>query len=208
MKKLPVVQQRALSSIRNVRTQMHQDFREDMARKDIEPICRRGCSHCCHHPVHISLLEGILLYNWLEANNLWTPRLKASLKVHANLTTGLPADIWLLTDVPCPLLKENECQAYPARPFVCRTTYSTMNPDMCRPGWFGPDTPMVGRLADLKVFQMEESKLLKAQGVSYQAMPISLALILGAMVAQGELNLEDSSFEVFKQYLEAASHEG
>lgn len=64
--------------------------------------CKKGCSHCCHIPVSVSELEA----EYIEK----------SLKIKRK-----PFSKYDKTqDKPCPFLKNNGCNIYDVRPFVCR----------------------------------------------------------------------------------------
>jgi Fe-S-cluster containining protein len=68
--------------------------------------CRKGCSTCCSH---ISVFP-------VEAAVMMDAIMRLPKTVLADL--GKPDGI---QSVACPLLSENKCLIYPARPLICRT---------------------------------------------------------------------------------------
>jgi hypothetical protein len=151
-------------------------------------------------------MEGTLLYWYLRNNGLWTRDLKDRLEDHAKRTVGLSPAIWMLAEIPCPLLSTTkECKAYSARPFMCRTAFSSGDPDLCRPANFSLATPMVDRQDALQMFHDLEQQTHKAQGVFYWNMPISMAVLLGARIGEGTMTLSESEYAIFSAHLEAES---
>lgn len=200
MRRLPLVTEKALASTRNKQAEISDDF---LRRLDHEAVtCRKGCHHCCYHPVAISLLEGALLYLGLKAQGLWTQELRNTCEERASLVTGLPPETWMLAKVQCPLLREGICMSYNNRPLVCRTTFSTGLPELCDPHNFSTDTPLVPRLEELTAFQAYERQLLRGLA-TYRTMPLALAVLLGERVATGRLDLETSDAAILLKYLEA-----
>lgn len=78
-----------------------------------QAACRRGCAHCCHIPVVITLAEAEVL---AKATG-------RTLTVPANARPIHELDLQAKAGPagPCPFLREGQCTAYEARPVVCRT---------------------------------------------------------------------------------------
>jgi uncharacterized protein len=64
--------------------------------------CKRGCSGCCHIPVHISMDEAALIQE----------------RTGTAMIAPLPPRNF--HGVPCPFLVNGECSIYEHRPFACR----------------------------------------------------------------------------------------
>lgn len=154
--------------------------------------CRKGCDHCCHYPVRISTLEGILLYRELQRLQLWTGKLRSALERHSRQTYELAPEVWLLANIPCPLLAEHQCSAHAARPFVCRMTLSVGDPDLCKPAQFERGA-FVTHPAESAAFTDEIQRASRnAQSrLLHHVVPISTAVLLGHHVAETTASLED-----------------
>jgi uncharacterized protein len=77
--------------------------------------CGKGCSFCCHYNVSVSEVEVAYI--------------EKSTK-HRRLRSMGPSEEF--HGQPCPLLNENECSIYAARPFVCRRHHAlTANAYWC-----------------------------------------------------------------------------
>ena len=89
--------------------------------------CTRGCSFCCHMPVHATPPELFRLADWLRAT-LDAPRLAAvieRLRRNAARTRELGAEGRKRSNLACALLGEDgACSAYEARPAQCRRFHS------------------------------------------------------------------------------------
>lgn len=64
--------------------------------------CKKGCTHCCHIPVSISVLEAEYITKYTK---------------NKQANTKLPI---VEKDTPCPFLIKGACSIYETRPFVCR----------------------------------------------------------------------------------------
>lgn len=203
MRRLPLITEQALFEIRNKRTAIAEDFHTQLTADETQLSCRKGCSHCCHHPVFISLFEGLLLYQWLKKEGLWSSGLKKELNRVSHLVVGLPVETWMAADIACPLLKDDLCIAYKGRPFVCRTTYSSGVPDQCHPHRFGTGTAIVPRMDELREFQDLEKQQMQKHKLAYKTAPLPLAVLIGERLAKGDLEVEDSWGAVLQEYLKA-----
>ncbi len=192
--RLPLLVQRSVAETKTARAELAHSYelqlRSRLSDAGAEITCRKGCHHCCYYPVFITLLEGIALYQGLREDGMWTTRLRDALQQHARLTRGLASEVWALSLIACPLLDpQGLCQAYEARPFACRVTYSVGNPDDCHPHTLGP-----GMLAKREVFEIltpTEKEILGRHHLNHFRLPLSVATLLGERIALGELELED-----------------
>lgn len=175
-KSLPVIVESSIANCRNLKADISTLLQEEVLG---ETVCRKGCSHCCHHPILISVLEGVLLYWHLRNNGLWSKELEFKLENHTDHVKSLDLDIWMLSNIPCPLLsQDNLCTAYAARPILCATAYSRAIPDLCKPENFSITTPWHDRIDYLKqYYALEQSVLqnIKHPGVMF---PISTAILI------------------------------
>ncbi len=186
---LPVVEQ-GLGSIRISRTRAATAL---FHRIGLDAItCRKGCDHCCHYPVRISVLEGMLLYRELQRLQLWNGKLKNALERHSKQTYELTPEVWLLANIPCPLLTEHRCAAYAARPFACRMTVSVGDPDHCRPAQF-ERASLVPHDAEASTFNdaVQRASRNAQSRLLHHPVPVSTAVLLGQQVAEGEASLDD-----------------
>jgi Fe-S-cluster containining protein len=200
--KLPVIQAQAIAGVRIEQAERARKYQEGL---QDTPVCRKGCDHCCYHPIRISVMEGTLLYWHLRNNGLWSGALKGRLEEHSKLTLNLSPAVWLLSKIPCPLLQDSQCVAYKARPFLCRTNYSTGDPDLCHPARLSVATPMPDRQEDLVDFYSVELAAHKGQGAPYWRLPLSLAVLLGSRIGEGQVNLPGVEQAVLSAYLESQS---
>lgn len=200
MRKLPVLVETSTSQARHHRYQKGTEFKE-LAGSSV--TCRKGCAHCCYHPLYISVLEGVSLYLHLRSKGLWSFTLRRRLEEHSKQTIGLAPAVWMLAEIPCPLLTEEQtCSAYEERPFLCRTSFSVGDPFLCRPAEFSEQTPMLYRHDRLAEYYSLEKKLLKEMNMPHARVPLSLAITLGEKLAEGKIEPGDVNTEVFKAHSE------
>lgn len=95
--------------------------------------CARGCAMCCHLRVMATPAEvlGLAAYirGLLPEDELAS--LATRISAAAARIRGLPRDRVLTTNIPCPLLVDNACSMYPARPLNCRA-YHSLDVQACR----------------------------------------------------------------------------
>jgi hypothetical protein len=87
------------------------------------PVCRRGCSACCHLHTSASIPEVIQIGEHIKRE--WPAEAVAALRVrideHIRATRGMTMGERLRTRLRCPLLNDDgECSVYPIRPNSCR----------------------------------------------------------------------------------------
>jgi Fe-S-cluster containining protein len=162
--------------------------------------CFKGCSHCCYYPVHISLLEGIQLYSWLRGQGLWVSSLRAKFQEASTKTWNLPLEVWFLSRIPCPLLKEDQCQAYPGRPLVCRLTLSTGDPYYCHPHRMGSATGFVDRRPEMDEHTKSHMGKLKSHQQRSGLLPLATAVLYGERICNGELEIVDADQELLTEH--------
>lgn len=88
--------------------------------------CYKGCSHCCHHLIHLSKDEAQSLPNLHE---------KQKHRLNDQTTHLEEGKDWSDLDKPkraCVYLDDaNSCSVYEKRPLVCRITHVTSPNDNC-----------------------------------------------------------------------------
>ena len=98
--------------------------------------CRKGCAHCCTTWVAASAPEVIFAAKVAAAR-------AAAVSNAEPLVAGKSFDARGTMVVRCPMLEQDICQIYAARPLVCRTATS-VDADLCRRAYLeksGEDIP-------------------------------------------------------------------
>lgn len=89
--------------------------------------CKRGCSWCCHQPVFA--LDYELNYLKTAVDNLTDAAAISDIQekaIQKQAKLGaLKGDDLMNAKHPCPLLKDDACSAYEARPMACRIYLSS-----------------------------------------------------------------------------------
>lgn len=206
-RRLPLVTEQSLATLRFVRTQLASDFDRELqdaaADGKLRLSCRVGCANCCYHPVMITAIEGALLYRHIAERGRWTPSFQQRVREHATKTRDLPMAVWFLSAIPCPLLddKTKKCTAYEGRPFACRATYAFGDPDDCHPHRI-EKAGLVNRKEVTSQYHTEQTKIASKHGLQMVVMPLSAALLLGEKIINGEVDLEDSDVSILRDYME------
>lgn len=102
-------------------------------RKDSHPLaCKKGCSWCCTQPVFINEweLEYLKYFMRKRFTGDRLVEIKDKAKKKNDEVARLDEKEQLLKRIPCPLLFENVCSIYPARPTACRI-YLSSDVDSC-----------------------------------------------------------------------------
>jgi Fe-S-cluster containining protein len=196
---LPVLAERSVSEAHAESIRIADQFYQRAFSENPRITCTKGCDHCCYYPVTLTILEGISLYRWLLKNRLWTTALRKKCEEHSRQTHGLAPEIWLLSELACPLLEDHLCSAYEARPFMCRTTISTGDPYECHPHRLSKGNGgIVKKTPEMIEFMEKESKLLRQHQLRYMPVSLSTALLMAEGIDKHVYELEDFSSEVLK----------
>jgi Fe-S-cluster containining protein len=199
VRRLPLVVEQGLASTRLAKTRLGDALAQRVGIENI--TCHRGCSHCCHYPMAISLFEGMSLYRALLRDGLWRQQLKASLEHHAGLTFGTAPEIWLMASIPCPLLAGGLCSVYSSRPFRCRATLSTKDPDLCRPAYFGRDTfeDVASETTEFDGHEQQASRASRdhARGL-HERVPLSVAVLIGRQLVEEEIGFDEVALTLLR----------
>jgi Fe-S-cluster containining protein len=205
-RRLPILVEESVGSVQALRTDMAVKFemvvRDEVARTRKTISCTPGCSSCCYHPITISLFEGVLIYRWLVRHNKWTLKLQQRLQEVSEMQHGQSYEVWLFALIPCPLLQDNRCSAYEARPFICRAYYATSDPYYCHPHRLGPDTKIIPRQSVVERYHEEQAKILREHKLQFLTMPIGTAVLLGEKLCKGLIELDEVDQFLMKEYVD------
>jgi len=194
--KLPF--EKALAETKALQTQMGQEFEQQLRQGSNLLSCSKGCSYCCHHPFLITILEGLLLYRHLTARGKWTPSLQKKLKADRDKTLKLSFDIWLLSNIPCPLLEEKLCVAYERRPLYCRATFSTGDPLLCHPHELSENIRLTQGSEIVIEFNINLQNQLERLETAQVLMPLSEAILLSEALESETLEVGNLGFQYMK----------
>lgn len=167
--------------------------------------CLPGCNHCCHWPVAVSVLEGLILVDWLKHNRMWAKGLQDKVRASADLVTNLAYDVWRCANMPCPMLAANGmCQVWPVRPIVCRLAASTGEPSECHPHTLPLAQGIVPITVDLMEYRLREGVLLRVHGIKAATMPLATAVLVADLIRRKNLTLHQVDAAVFIEYIRRA----
>lgn len=166
--------------------------------------CRKGCHKCCYYPVLTSIMEALVVYRGVVKKRLWTSSLKARFQEASDRVKGLNLEVWVLSQIPCPLLdqKSGTCLAYESRPFFCRTTFSKADPHYCDPSHSQGQPPVVDRKEALLEMINTEEMLLRKHRLGRIVLPMSSAVLLAERLDKGEIDFSTVGLLVWKDYIQ------
>lgn len=99
-----------------------------------QPSCREGCAPCCHQYVLISLIDAMILYDRLLAENRWDG-LREPLRLAGEAMIGQSRAAWFAQYRPCVLLQDQRCSVYTDRQPACRYQFALDDPQHCHPSF-------------------------------------------------------------------------
>jgi Fe-S-cluster containining protein len=200
-RQLPLFVERSIQQLQAIRDEAAEEFERKIVGEKVLS-CTAGCASCCYHPVLITILEAFPLYEALVSHGHWVPSFREKLKKSSSMTSGLSFQVWLLSKIPCPLLKDNRCMAYESRPLTCRITFATGDAFYCDPQRLGPETTILPRVDELREFHNKEAALLRKHGLYHLTMPIGRALLLVERVCNGSIMLENVDRKYVAEYMD------
>jgi Fe-S-cluster containining protein len=117
--------------------------------------CREGCSYCCHQPDILTTIPELLRIVDVvhqSFDNLQLEALRERARGYAEHNQGRAlGDLAREVPIACPLLVDNRCSVYDARPLTCRG-YNSLSVDACRgdyeDGVNGPGIPVFPLVKD------------------------------------------------------------
>lgn len=99
--------------------------------------CKAGCSYCCHIQVVAQPHEVFHLATFMHEH--FAPErirfVRDRARANRNRIDTLTVAEHRATNIPCPLLEDGKCSAYPARPATCRSFHS-LNVKVCEAAYF------------------------------------------------------------------------
>lgn len=97
------------------------------AKQNLNIACSKGCHWCCHQAVFANSYELHFLSERIKVDFPSEELADVIAKANAKyLITSELSDVEILKyKAPCPLLKDDVCSAYAARPMACRIYLST-----------------------------------------------------------------------------------
>ena len=146
--------------LNQVRDNTSRSFLETISLKQKQITCRKGCAHCCHHYVTVSVAQGIAIVDYLYGKKKWLirfldkyeiwhkkgnvlsdriDRLRLSAQAAKRPGDAILQDTrplseqYFKTYIPCPFLENGSCFIYAVRPLSCSGHFSTSPPDCCAP---------------------------------------------------------------------------
>ncbi len=203
---LPIAVEESIGKTEIFRTDLAFDFdrnlRSEVPKHGHRITCTAGCAWCCHHPVVISILEGILIYRWMLERGKWTSGIREKLKSSADQQFGTEYHVWLKAMVPCPLLDdENRCSVYPSRPLICRVYYAVSDPYYCHPHRISNEfTKLLPRDNITDTFHVKQAEILRRHRLQLITMPIGAALLMAERVCNEDIDLEALDGVLIKEY--------
>lgn len=105
-----------------------------------KPACKAGCFYCCYYKVEAKAHEMLLIHDYMKKNLAADLReqILRSATTNAELIRTLTPQEHLATNIKCPLLIDNKCSIYEARPFRCRS-FHAVQVDACAASHENPD---------------------------------------------------------------------
>ena len=104
------------------------------------PVCRAGCSWCCHVLVAVAAPEAIAIAHHIQnempaeaSAMLAAATVELDERVH-----GLDADERAVRQLSCAFLVAGKCAIYPVRPLLCRG-WNSLDVIACRENYRQPD---------------------------------------------------------------------
>lgn len=95
--------------------------------------CRAGCSHCCHMRIHVTAPEALVIALFIRErfSQIEIDDLRLRLVEADDITRGMTDEEHGRVGISCPLLLDDLCSVYDARPLECRG-YVSMDVEACR----------------------------------------------------------------------------
>jgi Fe-S-cluster containining protein len=95
--------------------------------------CRAGCGHCCHMRVVATIPEVAAIMQFIVTNlsSEAITAMRQQVIETSQHTHGMSDEQWGLGQYACPLLVDDKCSVYAARPLDCRA-YNSTDVRLCR----------------------------------------------------------------------------
>jgi Fe-S-cluster containining protein len=104
-----------------------------------KPACKAGCAFCCYYKVEVRAHEMLTIKTYIKKHSSAETINNILLEAEQNaaLIRNLTPEQHLTTNMKCPLLQDNQCSAYPVRPYRCRNFHAT-DVDTCEKSFADP----------------------------------------------------------------------
>jgi hypothetical protein len=200
-KRLPLLVEQSVLEAQASRQELALKFNQNVMAEPGAVSCRKGCHHCCYHPVMLSVLEGVSLFRWLKDQGMWSTKTRDRFKEAQVKTWNLSIEVWALSMIACPLLKDGECSAYEGRPLPCRITVSKSDPYDCHPHRLTGGRGLLPKRETFEDMARREASLLKRHDLKFVRVPLATAVLMGERIVTGELSFEDAYIHLVDQQL-------
>ena len=117
------------------------DSLTELSNKQNDPIkCKNNCANCCHQPVFTLDYEMQYLNSFIKENFSEQKQTVIKIRAHNNrIKLSRLTELEILNSKqPCPLLENESCSVYEARPMACRIYLST-NVESCEKFFNNPE---------------------------------------------------------------------
>ena len=147
--------------------------------------CRRGCASCCTQMVSVTAPEAL----WVAATIRRRAQSVEKMRAADAQTHGLTIDERLKSHIVCPLLVEDACSIYAARPLGCRG-FVSVDLNACLATFVGgaaPNIPMPASYTDiLYAVRMLLYAALRIKGLKDAAYELNAAVLAALAVEDPE----------------------
>jgi Fe-S-cluster containining protein len=172
---------RVRDSLRKIRLPVY----DEASKLEAKVSCRRGCTHCCHQVVGVSLAEAVVLLE--EVDLSWWANNRSEVERRARLwLDGMTSEAWFVTRTPCVFLDGTDCSVYSVRPITCAAYAVVTDPKMCSADYPGATIGYV----DMSDVALPASalalRLAKDVAMPQGVMPMSVALVLARRFMAGD----------------------
>lgn len=146
--------------------------------------CKKGCAHCCHQLVTVTMPEALDLYLAAEKNPLALRRVSAGADAQAqSIMRGTSAAEWFKRGTRCVFLTEaNDCSVYEHRPFACRTLMALETAEHCRPDATDPTVKRPDHADTFPYVYANMAVAAQAADLPVGVIPLPIALQWAAIV--------------------------
>lgn len=161
--------------------------------------CKRGCAHCCHLLVTVSMVEALDLFFHAQQDP-WLLRRVAqwSDSQALLLARGLTAKGWFAQGTRCMFLTDaNDCAAYEVRPFACRTFMALETAEHCRPDAADPTVKRPNSDASFRYIYLHTERAAAESDLPVGVIPLPVAMQWASIVW-------NEGREALRRYLERA----
>ena len=163
-------------------------FIDHCNRQERRVDCRKGCSICCHQCIMLLPHEAFYLHQYIntQLSQRGLNEIIAQALCKAELTKNMEVEQYVHFKHPCPLLVNDACIAYEARPIACRI-YLSSKFESCNDEYLDPKNFSV--FPALYDFPLRTGRMIN-EGI-YQA-------LLHKSYSMAELKLENAIVMMFE----------